>query len=261
MKALLIALLGLVLFAGSVQAGMPAVYAGADQSVTLPAHGVFHTDSLSTNTASTAWTSSNSGVSFGSATSKPTTVNVPAIAGTYMIVLTGVSNTTSTLRTSDTAIITVVAEVTPTPTPTATPFAGSEITVSATAGSCSLYRLGISPSYPSYLLSLTANSSGAVTVPKIELAGRILGITFAPGSTTPTDAYDLTLLDPDGLDAFRGLGANLSKWGPQHFVPLDGNGTTTNTAVAVSGRYTLSAINMGSSGTSTIRIILEQRGR
>lgn len=42
----------------------------------------------------------------------------------------------------------------------------------------------------------------------IQIDGTILGISTNPGSTAPTDNYDIVLLDADGADRLGGVGAN-----------------------------------------------------
>jgi hypothetical protein len=46
----------------------------------------------------------------------------------------------------------------------------------------------------------------ATALPKIE--GKLLALETNPGATAPTDNYDVTLVDDDGLDVLQGAGAN-----------------------------------------------------
>lgn len=39
-------------------------------------------------------------------------------------------------------------------------------------------------------------------------SGRIVSLRCNPGATAPTDNYDITLVDGDGLDRLQGVGAN-----------------------------------------------------
>lgn len=59
------------------------------------------------------------------------------------------------------------------------------------------------------------------------LAGEILAVKFIPdaGGTIPTDAYDVTLLDDDGVDVLLGLGANLNHDLASTVIPIMNNGT------------------------------------
>lgn len=42
----------------------------------------------------------------------------------------------------------------------------------------------------------------------VPLSGKLVALQTNPGSTAPTDNYDITLVDADGLDRLQGLGAN-----------------------------------------------------
>ena len=65
-----------------------------------------------------------------------------------------------------------------------------------------------------------------------KINGEIVKIVFDPdaGGTLPSDAYDLTLLDDNGLDVLAGQGANLSQTNTTAVVPgvAFKDGTTTS---------------------------------
>jgi len=79
------------------------------------------------------------------------------------------------------------------------------------------------------------------------ISGEILRATFIPdgGGTAPTNLYDVTLEDEDGIDLVGGKGANLSNTVTTSIAPLIGDGTTTNRPVAVDGTLELKVSNAG----------------
>lgn len=78
------------------------------------------------------------------------------------------------------------------------------------------------------------------------LYGLLLGVVTNPGSTAPTDDWDLTLVDSDGVDVLSGLGANRD--------------TSTSESVAIPspipviGTLTLTIANAGDEKTGTVRL-------
>lgn len=102
-----------------------------------------------------------------------------------------------------------------------------------------------------YTFNWTSTSGGKVlaTVP---LIGRIVRATFAPGATTPTDGYDVTLVDQNSVDILLGLGANALAASATTYCPVLGNGTDKNQQVTVWGRCTLMILAAGSAKTGTI---------
>lgn len=64
-----------------------------------------------------------------------------------------------------------------------------------------------------YALAWTSNASGAVSAnPADVVTGQIIAVKFLPSlaGTQPSDQYDVTLLDTDGIDLLGGAGANRS---------------------------------------------------
>lgn len=79
--------------------------------------------------------------------------------------------------------------------------AGS-VTVTSTA------RLG---GVTEYSCAWVSDASGDVSGNAFAVRpGTIVGIRTKPSATTPTAAYDMTLVDTDSVDILTGLGANLS---------------------------------------------------
>lgn len=105
-------------------------------------------------------------------------------------------------------------------------------------------------------LAWTSDGSGAATQ-AITLRGTILRVVTNPGATAPTDNYDLTAPDADGVDVFGGQGANRDTANSEHFcpgLPL-ADGTTTSTApISVNGEITLTIANAGASKEGSITI-------
>lgn len=88
-------------------------------------------------------------------------------------------------------------------------------------------------------------------------SGEILKVTFVPGSggDQPSDLYDVTLDDEEGVDLLQGLGANLSNSTTTSVVPLDGDGTAADSVhVANDGPVTPVVSNAGDTKKGTIHI-------
>ena len=106
-------------------------------------------------------------------------------------------------------------------------------------------------------LQWTSSAGGAVSgIPSVALSGEILRIAFIPGAggVQPSDLYDITLLDDDGLDVLQGKGANLSNAAASQACPLIGDGTTTVRPVAVDGQLTLTVANAGNAKQGTVAV-------
>ena len=82
------------------------------------------------------------------------------------------------------------------------------------AGSVTVTTSDIGNGITKYSVAWTASAGGAVSGNAFGIkTGRLLWAKFAPSdesATQPTNAYDVTLTDDDGVDLLRGLGANLS---------------------------------------------------
>lgn len=100
----------------------------------------------------------------------------------------------------------------------------------------------------------TSNGSGAATL-SVAFNGRIVRVTTDPGATAPTDDYDLTFVDEDGLDLFMGRGANRDTTNSEHFCPgmTISDGTNNNVIpVAYNGTATLTIANAGDTKQGTV---------
>lgn len=76
----------------------------------------------------------------------------------------------------------------------------------------------------------------ATALPKFQ--GRLLGLHTNPGATAPTDNYDITLIDDDGLDRLQGVGANRDTSNSEQ-VPIVYSGTSVNPPVSSDETLTL----------------------
>lgn len=70
--------------------------------------------------------------------------------------------------------------------------------------------------------------------------GEIIGVTTVPdgGGTQPTDLYDVTIKDSDGVDLLMGNGANRSNVNTEYI-------TQANTLAAVDSQLVLQVLNGG----------------
>lgn len=59
-----------------------------------------------------------------------------------------------------------------------------------------------------YRIAWVSTTGGHVSVPLPKIHGHDVAITTNPGSPAPTDNYDITLTDEDGLDVLNGKAAN-----------------------------------------------------
>lgn len=59
-----------------------------------------------------------------------------------------------------------------------------------------------------YTISWTSDASGDATIAISQMNGWLVKVVTDPGSTAPTDDYDLTLVDENSLDALASTGLN-----------------------------------------------------
>jgi hypothetical protein len=106
----------------------------------------------------------------------------------------------------------------------------------------------------------TASSSGVVpSLDSETVSGEILRAVFNPdsGATAPTNNYDVTLTDADGIDILAGQGANQSSGTVASIVPAETmlTGNTSGAApFAVNGPLTLAVANAGASNGGILRL-------
>src|SRR4051812_32088221 len=106
-------------------------------------------------------------------------------------------------------------------------------------------------------LAWTSASDGTATFTTSKINGTILRCATNPGSAAPTDDWDVTLTDEDGLDVLAGQGANRDTTNSEHFcpgLPLKDGTTTSVVPIVVNGPLALSVSGAGSAKTGTIVI-------
>lgn len=90
-------------------------------------------------------------------------------------------------------------------------------------------------------LTLTGDASDG-TIPATALTakigGRLLALQTNPGSTAPSNNYDITLIDGQGYDVLEGVGANRSSSNTQK-AHIIFSGTSVNPPVANEDTLTL----------------------
>ena len=92
------------------------------------------------------------------------------------------------------------------------------------------------------------------------ICGQILRACFIPGDATPSNNYDITLTDSDGLDVLITLGSNLSNSTASQVVPVVTNGTDGNMAPnTCCGVLTFTVDNAGATKSGTL-VIYVRRG-
>lgn len=109
-------------------------------------------------------------------------------------------------------------------------------------------------------LSWTADASAA-TVPTTtttsHLRGHIFMIATVPGSPAPTDNYDITLTDADGVDVTGGEGANRDTTAPEQITPKMG-GLYGPRYVPTTLTLTLSG-NSVNSATGSVKVYIRRQ--
>jgi len=118
--------------------------------------------------------------------------------------------------------------------------------------------------YIEYRYAWTSDANGAYTlvIPTHHIMGILSRVRTIPGTGTdaPSAAYDVTLVDKDGVDLFFGYGLNRSATVTEDFVPVipQAVGSTGLVTVAVAGPVTLTIANAGALNTGTVVIIVEK---
>lgn len=100
--------------------------------------------------------------------------------------------------------------------------------------------------------------AAAATVPDTVLPrfeGRLAELTTDPGATAPTDNYDITLIDGDGVDRLQGVGANRDTANTET-VPVVYAASTVHPPISLADVLTLKiAGNAVNSATGKITLI------
>ena len=101
------------------------------------------------------------------------------------------------------------------------------------------------------VVSWTSHTDGTADGTVNGINGTILRVVTNPGAAAPTDGYDVTLTDEDGIDVLAGLGADRDTANSENIVPLD---VTSGLPFVVAGALTLSVTNAGSQKNGTVSI-------
>ncbi len=92
-------------------------------------------------------------------------------------------------------------------------------------------------------ISWVSDASGGCTQ-DVVLNGWLVKCVTNPGATAPTDDYDITLVDADGVDAAKGLLGNRDTANSEEVYLFASSATTP---VLVQGTYTFTIANAGDS--------------
>lgn len=109
-----------------------------------------------------------------------------------------------------------------------------------------------------YTIAWVSDAAGAVSGTLTDyISGEIVRVVFKPdsGGTQPTNAYDVTLLDEQGVDVLGGQGANLANNATTHVkpgVPLKDGTTTSVAGVHMDDKLELQVANGGDSKGGTV---------
>lgn len=106
-------------------------------------------------------------------------------------------------------------------------------------------------------LGWTASGGGAVNGNyTTRIGGTIVRVVFIPSTTAvPTNNYDVTLLDENGVDVLGGQGANLSDTTPTDMapaMPLTDGVTSGLAPVAIDDILELRVTNAGANGAGQV---------
>lgn len=107
-----------------------------------------------------------------------------------------------------------------------------------------------------YRIEWTSDASGNVSANTLDVvSGHLRQVKFIPGSgaTQPTDLYDVTLTDADGVDLLAGLGANLSNAAARFLVP---QASTFDRIFVEAGTITPGVANAGNAKTGSIILLI-----
>lgn len=134
------------------------------------------------------------------------------------------------------------------------------------AGAITFTSSRMSRDVKKYSFAWTSDAAGAVSgIPQTLPAGSIVAVEFVPGAggVQPTDLYDITLTDADGINVIddgtgaASIGANLSNANSSHKVPFVGGGAVTYVRRWLhGGAYTLVVANAGNAKSGTVNLYL-----
>ncbi len=106
-----------------------------------------------------------------------------------------------------------------------------------------------------------ADGSVPATASTWPISGYIVKVITNPGATAPTDNYDITLTNSDGIDVVHGALANRDTSTSEEIVPVPSDNVTIYGGSAVAGVITLNITNNSvNSATGTVTVIFERAG-
>jgi len=126
------------------------------------------------------------------------------------------------------------------------------------AGTCVITRkktnVGLASNKPNVVEEIkyacTTTSGGLVDKQTDEIVvGRVVGFIANPdGTDAPTDNYDVTITNEDGVDVLGGAGANLDTANSEMMAPMIGNLTSSFTAYGSPFVASKLQVNMSAGG-------------
>tara|TARA_R100001244_G_C5160377_1_gene130924 strand:+ start:697 stop:1074 length:378 start_codon:yes stop_codon:yes gene_type:complete len=107
-----------------------------------------------------------------------------------------------------------------------------------------------------YQMTCVSDASGDVDVDAIPMIqGEIISVHYSPGGTTPSDNYDLTMVDGNAVDILTGTGANLSNSTHTYVVPA----LSTYFPVFIEeGSYDLVVENLGNAKNCIVTVLVRE---
>jgi hypothetical protein len=107
-------------------------------------------------------------------------------------------------------------------------------------------------------LSWTSDASGNATFTTDGISGAILRVVTNPDdAAAPTDNYNVTLRDADGVDVLSGQGAARDAVNAEHFCPgvlLSDGATSSVVPVVVAGKLTLGVTGAGNAKKGSLTV-------
>ena len=106
-----------------------------------------------------------------------------------------------------------------------------------------------------YAIAWTSDASGGVSANTVAVkTGRLHQVKFIPagGGNAPTDLYDVTLLDADGVDLLFGAGTDRFTATSNFAAPRIGSGVNTGLVFIEGGNVTPTITNAGNVKQGTL---------
>jgi hypothetical protein len=101
----------------------------------------------------------------------------------------------------------------------------------------------------------TSETNSATGTTTDVYSGQVLELVTDPGSAAPTDNYDVTITDADGVDVLAGQGADRDTANTEYVIHSD----STPLGVVADSQLTLSIGTAGDAKTGTVYLYLGRR--